>query len=137
MKLPDFTTPEEKAEAVVAFDLRGHRVLLARDVAEQFGVPTGQLNQNLSRNPEKFSEDYAFKLEEDEFQQVIALMAAKGEVHALGDLTKPPWVLTEKGILMAATVLRTPQAVATTHKLIDVYLAAEQLQAELEAAAKT
>ncbi|MEM1275683.1 MAG: ORF6N domain-containing protein [Pseudomonadota bacterium] len=136
MKLPDFTTLEEKAEAVTAFNLRGRVVLLARDVAEQFGVPTGQLHQNLARNPEKFTEDYGFKLEEDEFQKVIGLMAAKGEVQALGDLSKPPWVLTEKGVLMAATVLRTPQAVAATMKMIDVYLAAEDLGAEIEAAIK-
>ncbi|MEM8792589.1 MAG: ORF6N domain-containing protein [Pseudomonadota bacterium] len=132
MILPDFTTLEEEADAAAALTLRGRRVLLSRDVARQFGVPTGQLNQNLARNAEKFTEDYAFKLDEAEFQQVIAVMAARGEVQALGDLTKLPWVLTEKGVLMSATILRTPQAIAATRRMIEVFLAAQALEAELE-----
>ena len=122
-------------ESPSAFVIRGRDVVLARDVALQLGVPTGRLNQNLARNPEKFTEAYAFRLTGEEFQILIAEEAAKGRLQALGDLRQTPWVLTERGIFLSATVLRTPQAVELTHRMVEVFWAAKSLEHVLVAAA--
>lgn len=41
--------------------IRGHRVILAADLAEIYGVQTRVLNQAVKRNPEKFPGDFVFQ----------------------------------------------------------------------------
>jgi ORF6N domain len=42
--------------------LRGHRVILDRDLAVIYGVATKVLNQAVKRNSERFPEDFRFQL---------------------------------------------------------------------------
>ena len=42
--------------------LRGHRVILDRDLAAIYGVATKVLNQAVKRNSERFPEDFRFQL---------------------------------------------------------------------------
>ena len=42
--------------------LRGHRVILDRDLAAIYGVATKVLNQAVKRNSERFPEDFCFQL---------------------------------------------------------------------------
>ncbi|MBM3854207.1 MAG: ORF6N domain-containing protein, partial [Verrucomicrobia bacterium] len=50
---------------------RGQRVLLDRDLAELYGVPTRQLNQQVKRNLLKFPADFVFILTNDEKAEVV------------------------------------------------------------------
>jgi hypothetical protein len=54
----EIVTPEriEKAIHVV----RGQRVMLDSDLADLYGVTTSRLNEQVSRNRERFPEDFAF-----------------------------------------------------------------------------
>ena len=45
---------------------RGHRVILAADLARIYGVETRVLNQAVKRNLEKFPGDFIFRLTRDE-----------------------------------------------------------------------
>jgi len=47
-----------------------------------------------------------------------------------GGRRTPPRVYTERGVVMAATMLKTPQAVDATHYLIEVFVAARRAQRE-------
>ena len=40
------------------YEIRGQRVMLDRDLAEMYGVPTKALNQAVKRNIERFPEDF-------------------------------------------------------------------------------
>lgn len=51
--------PLEAIEARI-FVLRGHRVMLDRDLAELYGVPLKRLNQQVKRNLERFPDDFMF-----------------------------------------------------------------------------
>ena len=48
--------------------IRGHRVMIDRDLAEMYGVETRTLNQAVKRNFERFPDDFMFQLSELEFQ---------------------------------------------------------------------
>ena len=49
------------------YEIRGERVMLDRDLAELYNVPTKALNQAVKRNLERFPEDFMFQLNESEF----------------------------------------------------------------------
>ena len=46
--------------------IRGHRVMLDRDLAELYGVATKTLNQAVARNDVRFPPDFSFRLTSDE-----------------------------------------------------------------------
>ena len=50
--------------------LRGHRVILAADLARIYGVETRVLNQAVQRNGEEFPEDFMFRLTRDEAESL-------------------------------------------------------------------
>jgi len=73
------------------------------------GVETRVLNQSVRRNLERFPADFMFQLSTTEFenwrsQRVMSKPGAK-----VG-LRRAPFVFTEHGALMAASVLNTPRA---------------------------
>ena len=44
------------------FEFRGQRVMIDRDLADLYGVPTKVLNQAVKRNMRRFPEDFMFQL---------------------------------------------------------------------------
>src|SRR5208282_4818056 len=53
------------------FVLRGHRVMLDRDLAGLHGVATRVLNQAGKRNVDRFPDDFMFSLTEEEAAHVL------------------------------------------------------------------
>jgi hypothetical protein len=88
--------------------IRGHTVMIDRGLAALYQVKAIALRQQVERNRERFSLDFAFQLnrEEDEFvvsQNVILSLRSQG-----GSL---PCAFTQEGVAMLSTVLRTARAV--------------------------
>jgi hypothetical protein len=52
--------------------VRGHRVILARDLAKIYGVETRVLNQAVKRHRERFPADFTFRLSRDEAAAIAA-----------------------------------------------------------------
>lgn len=50
--------------------LRGLKVMIDFDLAEVYGVPTSQLNQQVSRNKSRFPEDFMFRLTKEEAESL-------------------------------------------------------------------
>lgn len=48
------------------YEIRGMRVMLDRDLAQLYGVSTGNLNKAVKRNINRFPERYMFQLTLDE-----------------------------------------------------------------------
>ncbi len=62
--------------------IRGHRVMLDADLAELYGVETKALNRAFMRNRERFPEDFAFQLTENEFEDLrCQIGTSKREEH--------------------------------------------------------
>ena len=90
--------PLEAIESRI-FVLRGHRVMLDRDLAGLYGVETRALNQAVKRNADRFPDDFMLKLTVEEAKAVLALRSQfvtlkRGEHFKYG-----PYVFTEHGAL--------------------------------------
>jgi len=55
------------------FTIRGHKVMIDRDLAELYEIPTFRLNEAVKRNIESFPDDFMFKLTEIELLELIAI----------------------------------------------------------------
>ena len=86
--------------------VRGERVLLDRDLAELYGVETRALNQAVSRNIERFPEDFMFTLTRDEI-----LMISQIVTSSTIKFSKRVRVFTEQGVAMLSSVLKSEQAI--------------------------
>ncbi|MBU0672582.1 MAG: ORF6N domain-containing protein, partial [Candidatus Margulisbacteria bacterium] len=49
-------------------ELRGHRVILDKDLAKLYSVPTKRLIEQVKRNQERFPSDFIFQLTDNEFE---------------------------------------------------------------------
>ena len=100
--------------------LRGQRVMLDSDLAQIYGVSTSALNQALKRNSERFPADFAFQLVRKELailrsQIVILKPEPIGRQHL-------PWVFTEHGAIMLASVLKSPVAVEASVRVVRAFV---------------
>src|SRR5262245_14349696 len=88
--------------------IRGHKVILDADLAELYGVTTGNLNLAVRRNAKRFPSDFMFQLSRQETESLILQNArAKGR----GGRRTPPYAFTEQGVAMLSSVLNSERAV--------------------------
>jgi hypothetical protein len=114
--------------------IRGERVMLDSDLARIYHVELKRLNEQVKRNPKRFPVDFAFQLERQELP-ILKSQIATSSSH--GGKRKLPWVFTEHGAIMLASVLNSPIAVEASVRVVRgfVYLR-EQLLANRELARK-
>jgi predicted XRE-type DNA-binding protein len=53
------------------YQLRQQKIMLDKDLAELYGVTTGNLNKAVKRNLQRFPDDFMFQLTEVEFKNLI------------------------------------------------------------------
>jgi hypothetical protein len=105
--------------------LRGHRVLLDRDLAHFYGVSTKALNQTVKRNEDRFPVDFRFLISHEEVANLKSQFVTSSDGH--GGVRKLPAAFTEHGILMAATVLNSPRAVQMSIAIVRVFAALRRM----------
>jgi len=105
-------------------EIRNQKVILDVDVAELYDVETREINQAIRRNQIKFPDGYLIELTSDEWRPVKSqiVISPKG-----GGKVKPPTAFTERGLYMLATILKSPQAIATTIAIIDTFARIKEL----------
>ena len=103
--------------------IRGRRVLIDADLARFYGVTTGRLNEQVRRNMERFPEDFAFPLTQEEKDEVVANCDNLANLRFFRGL---PLAFTEHGAIMAASVLNTPQAVRMSVFIVRAFVAMRQ-----------
>lgn len=92
--------------------LRGRKVLLDAELAALYGVTTKRFNQQIRRNQERFPPDFMFQLTEEEHRALRLHFATSNSVDSgRGGRRYLPYVFTEHGAIMAATVLNSPRAI--------------------------
>lgn len=99
---------------------RGHSVVLASDLAAVFGVETKRLNEAVKRNRDRFPAAWVFQLSDEEFEALRSQNATSNE--GAGGRRYAPWVFTEHGVVAAAGVLSSPQAIAVQHLVVEVFV---------------
>ena len=94
--------------------IRDKQVMLDSDLAVLYQVETGALNRAVKRNISRFPEDFRFQLTKEEYQnlrcQTGISSSAQGENNYGGRRTLP-YVFTEQGISMLASVLHSEVAI--------------------------
>ena len=102
---------------IKVYEIRGQRVMLDRDLAELYGVTTGNLNKAVKRNMERFPERFMFQLTEQEF------LIFQNGTSSWGGTKKLPYAFTEQGVSMLSAVLRSPTAIQVSISIIDAFVA--------------
>ena len=116
----------------VILTIRGHKVILDRDLAMLYGVEVKRLNEQVKRNRDRFPDDFAFRLTPQEVTSLksqfatssspgmrsqIATASAQRSRSQIATLKRGhnikyrPYAFTEHGAIMAATVLNSSKAV--------------------------
>ena len=104
--------------------LRNRRVLLDADLAELYQVSTKRLKEQLKRNTNRFPEDFAFQLSENEKSEVVAKC---DHLKRLKYSPFLPHAFTEHGALMVANLLKSPQAVETSIAVVRAFVRLREL----------
>jgi hypothetical protein len=86
--------------------VRGHKVMLDRDLAGLYGVETRVLNQAVRRNINRFPEDFMLSLTREEIMNLSQIVISSGIKHA-----PSVFAFTEQGVAMLSTVLRSERAI--------------------------
>ena len=97
--------------------IRGQKVMLDHDLAEIYGYETFRLNEQVKNNIERFPEDFMFKLNSKEFNEILI---SKKSISSWGGKRKEPNAFTEKGIYMLMTVLKGELAIKQSVELIRI-----------------
>lgn len=100
--------------------LRGVQVIVDRDLAALYGVETKRMNEQVRRNLNRFPSHFRFQLTKEEVDEVVANCD-----HLLSIRYSPtlPYVFTEQGVAMLASVLHSDTAVDVSIKIMDAFVA--------------
>ncbi len=123
--------------------IRGQQVMLDRDLAEFYGVKTKRLNEAVKRNKERFPKDFCFQLTKEEYEFLrsqtvtsnsklnflrsqfatsnIATSKTTFKKDARGGRRYLPYVFSEPGVAMLASVLKTPITVKMSIQIIRAF----------------
>jgi len=93
--------------------------MLDSDLAMIYGVQLKRLNEQVRRNQERFPIDFAFQLNHQEFANLKSQIATSS-LH--GGKRKLPWVFTEHGAIMLASVLNSPTAIEASVRVVRAFV---------------
>ena len=102
---------EVKIEDLI-YEVRGVQVMFDSDLAKLYECKNGTKSINLAvnRNLDRFPEDFYFQLKEEEYNNLKFQIETSSSKNNYGGVRKLPYVFTEQGVAMLATVLRTEVA---------------------------
>jgi len=114
--------------------LRGKQVILDRELAKLYQVENRVLNQAVKRNLDRFPNDFMFQLNKEEFENWKSqIVTSNADVMGL---RKMPYVFTEQGVYMLATVLRSKVAVDVNIAIMRTFTKLREFSKHYNALAK-
>jgi len=120
--------PSERIVSKI-YIIRNRKVMLDRDLAELYGVTTGNLNLAVKRNIKRFPEDFMFPLNKTEFKNLILQI----ETSSWGGIRKTPFAFTEGGVAMLSGVLNSDRAINVNIQIIRTFIKIRELLTTNEA----
>ena len=120
------------------FTVRGVQVMIDSDLAEMYGVETKNLNRAVSRNIDRFPDNFRFQLtqiELEEYEKSLRFQfvtSKKEDSLRFQNVTLKksrgkhrkylPYVFTEQGVSMLSAVLRSETAVKVSIQIINTFV---------------
>lgn len=111
--------PAERIEKSILM-IRGEKVMLDSDLADMYGVETGQLVRAVKRNLDRFPDDFMFQLSDEAWESLrchfgISNIGRGGRRYA-------PYAFTEQGVAMLSSVLRSERAVQVNVEIMRTFV---------------
>lgn len=97
-----------EAVAMKILIIRGRKVMLDRDLAQMYGVPTKVLNQAVKRKISRFPEDFMFGLTKIEKE---GLVTNCDRFLLLRHSSVLPYAFTQEGVAMLSGILNSDRAI--------------------------
>ena len=109
------------------YEIRGKQVMLDSDLAKLYKCSNGtkDINKAVNRNVDRFPSDFYFQLTYDEYQN-LKFRFGTSSVNTHGGVRKLPYVFTEQGVAMLASVLRTTVASEVSIKIMRAFVLMKQ-----------
>lgn len=108
--------------------VRGQKVMLDRDLAVLYGIPTEALKQAVKRNSDRFPADFMFLLDNKEVTTLRSqIVTSKADPR--GGLRYAPMAFTEQGVAMLSTVLNSPRAIHVNIAIMRTFVRFRQILA--------
>ena len=107
--------------------IRGEKIIVDADLAGFYGVPTKRLNEQVKRNKDRFPDDFMFQLSAEEKSEVVANCDHLSKLKYSSSL---PYVFTEHGAIMAASVLNSRRAVEVSVFIVRAFVKLRRMIAE-------
>ena len=97
--------------------IRDRKIMLDRDLAELYGVLTGNLNKAVKRNIKRFPEDFMFQLTKEEFDNLIFQFGTS----SWGGTRNLPYAFTEQGVAMLSGILNSDRAINVNIQIMRIF----------------
>lgn len=117
--------PVERIERSILL-IRGHKVLLDRDLAELYGVKAIALRPQVRRNLNRFPNDFMFQLTAEESEALVSQSVIPSR-RSLGGFL--PYAFTQEGVAMLSSVLRSERAVLVNIEIMRAFVRLRELLA--------
>lgn len=115
-----------KDEAIekLIYEIRGKQVMLDSDLARLYECANGTKTINLAvkRHINRFPERFMFQLSDDEYKNLRFQIETSSLENDYGGKRYNPYVFTEQGVAMLATVLRTDVAEEVSIRIMDAFV---------------
>lgn len=119
-------------------NIRGHQVMMDSDLARIYGIETRYLNKAVKRNIEKFPPEFMFQLSSIEYDNLMFqigtssselsestekfILRSQFATSNWGGRRKLPYAFTEHGVVMLASVLNSPNAIAMNIAIVKSFI---------------
>ena len=115
---------EDNIENLI-YEIRGKQVMLDSDLARIYGCKNGTKSINLAvkRHINRFPERFMFQLTEIEYENLRFQFETSSLEDDYGGRRYNPYVFTEQGVAMLATILKTEVAEEASIKIMDAFVA--------------
>lgn len=117
--------PVERIERSILL-LRGHKVLLDRELALLYGVKAIALRQQVARNRDRFPQDFMFQLTAAEAEALVSQNVIPSRRSLGGAL---PYAFTQEGVAMLSSVLRSDRAVSVNIAIMRAFVRLREMLA--------
>ena len=115
------------------FIVREKEVMLDRDLAELYNIIPTRLREQVKRNIDRFPEDFMFQIDEREIDYLVSQNAIPSRQHLGGSL---PYVFTEQGLYMLASVLKSTRAIEVNISIIRTFTKLREFSLQYDAVAR-
>jgi len=108
------------------YEIRSQRVMLDFDLAVLYDTETKRLKEAVRRNIARFPDDFMFELTNEEYDSLRSQIASLKNLKRGEHRKYLPFVFTEQGVAMLASVLKSETAIQVNIQIVRAFIALRQ-----------